>query len=494
MIKLVLPSSWDFGEPTSKLVDFHSRGIDSDWMVKRAAAGVFREFKGLKPDPGHALIHLIAMGDAEYLGLNKNADFFFGSARELDLPHEDWSRIRITPPDGEPYWQEKSAATFGNRTHVGNKERCHTFKTHGHVFKDHKNKAFERKTKDGKIIKADKIYGSVKAAAHNDAMHRVELMIQVPYGPDWDSDLEKMARGEEVEFSMAGLTPADICSVCGHKAKSRDEYCDHLRLHPTALLKSGHVIGAVNDHMTFFDISRVNRRADRIAVGLDLIKAASHDNAVTLSADLGFQLYGHGPSEKPSLLSKAADIEKIMPVKPGIKPQFLNPKLKQEKLAELHKDLPAAYRALAEARVCLDLNDFVLLAGGSEKYAQAQSLIAAATPGLTTLFNEVDPARLNLDAYCPDRETPSNSFRKCASVLAESASIDPQALASRAIQQAITGHQVQIKQAHTVGEEPQFLLNEYASYALAFIDYVSRLEPDLTDHFIESCVAQNQIL
>jgi hypothetical protein len=81
MIKIVLPSSFGFDDPIAQLVDCHSKGIDSSWLIKRAAAGVFRDWENIKAAKDHSLIHLIALGDAETYGGNRNGDWFYKSAR-----------------------------------------------------------------------------------------------------------------------------------------------------------------------------------------------------------------------------------------------------------------------------------------------------------------------------------------------------------------------------------------------------------------------------
>lgn len=530
MIKIVRPNSWDFGSPTVSLVDCHSHGIDGDWMAKMAAAEIFKDFEGLRPAPKHSLIHLIALGDADFYGMNKNADIFYKSARQLELPLGDWSRIKISPKGKEAYWEEKSADTFADRTHVGNLERANTFVTHGNVFKNHKNKPFERDELDpitnkptGKKLPADKVFGHVKAAAHNDRMNRVELMIEVPHGPDWDDDLEKMANDQEIEFSMAGLVPFDICDACGHKAKKRENYCDHLRLYPTALLKSGHQIGAVNDWTTFFDISRVVRRADRIALGL--MKVASELGGFMSGADLAFdpmfarelpiELLGmYQPtsvSRRIDILRKAAAIEKLVPMKglkvnPRAVKSHKNPEAKKtrmEKLSQLRgrgmADLPDAFKVLADNGICLDVEDFTTLVMGTEKAAQIQELIKQATqllPGIfqAALSNSEVSENTNYD---PSRSVCSAGMRKVAGDLTADLSLEPEASGVRCVNNTIRA--VPITAIDTgvdrnMGEPEaaaRALALEYASYKLAFLDHISEHRPQFLDYFVEAAVVQN---
>jgi len=60
--------------------------------------------------------------------------------------------------------------------------------------------------------------------------------------------------------------PYDVCSICGNKAKTRAQYCDHLRYHMNKI-PPGHTkkAYAINTLPRFFDISFVLIGADRIA-------------------------------------------------------------------------------------------------------------------------------------------------------------------------------------------------------------------------------------
>jgi hypothetical protein len=114
------------------------------------------------------------------------------------------------------------------------------------------------------------------------------------------------------------LVPYDLCSFCGKKSKDRSEYCTHLTDGITSLAKSGHVVGAVNDHMRFFDISRVNRPADRIA--WSLAKAAGLNRAADLAFDEEYAVMPPPEvlfdefSDRYVVISKLAQIEKQIPL------------------------------------------------------------------------------------------------------------------------------------------------------------------------------------
>ena len=107
--------------------------------------------------------------------------------------------------------------------------------------------------------------GKVLEAVWNDKAKRVELVVGID--PALDSDAANMLdNGEELCFSMGARLPYDVCTECGNKAKTRAEYCDHLRYQMNQIdPKSGRLIGAINPFPKFFDISRVLIPADKTA-------------------------------------------------------------------------------------------------------------------------------------------------------------------------------------------------------------------------------------
>jgi hypothetical protein len=219
-IKTILPSSFGYSDPIASLVDVHSKGVDSTWLSKRAAAGMFRDVD-IRPEKDHSYIHLIAMGDAEFYGLNRNGDGFLKQGRMLTIPN---------PHDGK---------TTQVKIHCGNVDTHHTFEKVAKVYRNHVNK-------DPK-----KAEGDVYKSAHNDDMNRVELLVRVK-NAGWEDELQKLASGEDIPFSMSCKVPYDVCTECGHKAAKRADYCDHLKHHMGEITKSGNQIGMMNDHMVYF--------------------------------------------------------------------------------------------------------------------------------------------------------------------------------------------------------------------------------------------------
>ena len=120
--------------------------------LQKQASTIFKcEYDALKPPKGQTGIHLVALGDSEAYPMNRNGDLF-------------------------------------------SKEACvkyhQTFVKHGHVFQHHRNK-------DPK-----KAIGTIKAAAYNPEMHRIELYIWADNEKAKDH-LERLEKTGEVPFSMA---------------------------------------------------------------------------------------------------------------------------------------------------------------------------------------------------------------------------------------------------------------------------------------------------
>lgn len=219
------------GEAMTSLIEY-DRGVksaSSDLVSKR----LLEEYR---PTDDHtACIHLIAMGNSDQYGFNRNGDYFAGDVLE---------------------------------------KRAHTFVTHGHVFREHRNK-------DPK-----KALGQVKWAGYDPkGMQRVELIVHLD--KDKAEEEYQMAKeGKALNFSMSCKVPNDRCSCCGNEAKSVSRYCDHLKHHMGQYMDGFNKYAfAYNDVPTFFDISRVKVPADRIARHLEYM--FKEDESMAKKASVG---------------------------------------------------------------------------------------------------------------------------------------------------------------------------------------------------------------
>lgn len=120
----------------------------------------------------------------------------------------------------------------------------------------------------------------------------------------------------------------DVCSICGNKAKKRSDYCEHILRDKRKIYPDGRQPYMINYNPTFFDISIVRRRADKIAYVLE--KVASQDTTVSsLNAQAFDELDSLIPFAEPpqvfdieedfektaNVEKKAADLDKLAMIK-----------------------------------------------------------------------------------------------------------------------------------------------------------------------------------
>jgi len=351
MYKVIPHGSFDFGMPAARLVDLHRGGVDSAWLEKRAAV-LTREIAELRPRPGHSYVHLISLGSMEHYGCNRNGDAFPYKSATYELPMPKGGQKLIKLADGL--------------------SRMHATFMQGHVFKHHQND------------NPEKSIGKIAAEAYNPEMHRGELIIEVPHGKEWDDDLQKLASGQDIAFSMSMREPHDTCSACGNQATSRARYCDHLRDHMTEILKSGHQVFAINDVGSFFDISKVMRPADRIAFSLRKVAELLAVGGAALAEELGMIDAAGSPRSVPAAMSrKVAAAEKLSAMEKRVGAAARgedNTELLQQARGcpsrELNDDeisglksarLGPVLGALADAKICLSVRDFARLVQGPSR-------------------------------------------------------------------------------------------------------------------------------
>jgi hypothetical protein len=235
MIKVVDPRGWNWDRPIVQRVKVSSRGLrgaDRSDFLKTASHEFADVIDRTKVAKDEEPVHLIALGASEAYGPNRNGDGF----------------------------KEATCKKYHG-----------TFKKYARWYRNHNNKD-----------KA-KSYGYIKASAYNDPMRRVELLAMLNKtkeaadrngGLVADQEMEKISQGDDIPVSMACRVPHDVCSGCGNRARTREEYCtgstckyggckDNL----TKVARDGHILHVDNPTPTWFDMSKVYRPADRIAYG-----------------------------------------------------------------------------------------------------------------------------------------------------------------------------------------------------------------------------------
>lgn len=257
MLKLIdIDQSFFFEEPVITIIDPGA----SKGMVKSAAADsrITKFAAEIKPDPGKIYVHILAMGAGEYFGANRNADYF---------PEENLIK----------YHQTFSSSP-------------------AHIFKHHINK-------NPAIA-----IGQVVFSIYNERMHRVEIIAWIDKEKGYDV-VEKIERGELPATSMACHTPYDTCSICGNQARSRQEYCVHLKNELGKLSPSGVKTMAINDGpLKFFDMSIVFRPADVTSSVMQKVASeVSYSTPVLGSAEAATLA---GLQEKTAQLRKLSELIK----------------------------------------------------------------------------------------------------------------------------------------------------------------------------------------
>lgn len=225
MYKLIDSSSF-FSEKEPQVTVINFNNINE--LTKQAADDRIASYVNtIKPHPGKIYIHINAMGAGEYWSANKNGDWF---------PEENL------------------------------KQYYKTFETSpAHVFRHHINKDPAR------------AIGRVLFAIYNERMHRVELIAEVEKQLGQDIE-DRISMGDFPLTSMACKTPFDVCSICGNKAHTRQEYCSHLSSTLGQLLPDGRRVMALNvAPLKFFDISIVIRPAD---VTSGILQKVAHEQTV----------------------------------------------------------------------------------------------------------------------------------------------------------------------------------------------------------------------
>lgn len=171
-----------------------------------------------------------ALGAGEYYGSNINADFFPWDA----LCHE-----------GKEY---------GYQTFLD-----------GHAFQHHKNKD------------ATRAFGVPVLSLLNHSMKRVELVVRLDREKakfeGAGGIITRIDDGDFPDVSMGCKVPFDVCSNCGHKSKTKADYCrcmaplPELRhiWGPNKILPGGMRICVKNLYPRFFDLSFVFIGADKTA-------------------------------------------------------------------------------------------------------------------------------------------------------------------------------------------------------------------------------------
>jgi len=208
---------------------------------------VNKYIKGVKKKPGFIYILISALGAGEYYGANINNDYF----EEKQLLHPQ-----------APMYGYKSFYNAGTYRH--------------HVNKD-----------------IEKSFGKVVLSVYNRKMHRVELVIEINMKKGRDeghgSLVARLEAGENVPVSMGCRVAYDVCSICGHRSRTRSDYCFHGKNELGKTYPDGRKVFLFNPNPRFFDLSFVLVGADRTGFALEKVasvKTATKGKSATILKDV----------------------------------------------------------------------------------------------------------------------------------------------------------------------------------------------------------------
>ena len=253
-------------------------------QLSKTASEATDYIQAVQPKPGHTIILVLALGSYERYSLNRNADGF------NEAPYKVGQR----PLCGHD-------ACYDPEGWVAQKDviQAHykSFEEHGHVFAHHQN------SDPAKSI------GDVMKAFWNPTMHRVELLIGVDNAKAPDI-AERLADGKYPAVSMGCKIKYDVCTVCGHRAPTRKQYCEHMKFSARQTHASGTHIGVLNPSPKWFDISFVVKPADQ--TGFSMLKVADDATPYVVKSSAAMGEYLDRVTVKKSALRKIADIDKVI--------------------------------------------------------------------------------------------------------------------------------------------------------------------------------------
>lgn len=251
-----------------------------DRRVKTASEAV--EFcKTVEPKPGMSIVLVLALGAYETYDLNRNGDGF------NEFAYKPGFKPTCGCCHADDGWVSQSEVL---------PQHYKSFEQYGKVYRHHVNKD------------PLKSYGDVLRAFWNPTMHRVELLIALDNAKAPDL-AERIEAKEYPAVSMGCRIKYDVCTICGHRAPTRAQYCEHLKFGMRQVTPSGLRAGALNPSPRFFDISFVIKPADQ--TGYMLKKVAEHDSyEIRTAASMGEYL--EFVDEKRAAIQKISDIDKVV--------------------------------------------------------------------------------------------------------------------------------------------------------------------------------------
>lgn len=463
--KRIINTSWDQDSPLTSLLNVSSRGVFGTLQKTASGGSSCPLYKDIKPEKGYSFIHIITTGSGEYYGPNTNADYFNEGPRSF------------TFTDPAPGIQ-KTASLSG-----GLKNYHHTYMQFGGVYRMHRNskKGFAKE-------------GSVVAEWYNPAMHRGEVIVKLQ-DDKWGDTLQKIANGEQIAWSMGAGLPEDICSNCGNRASTREQYCICLKYKKLQLDKEGRQIFSINDKPHFHDISEVINPADKIALTLQKVANArgsirsigefvqDSTDGLYLPRSLMYKLASRRELDRLTLIEKLAEIEKEIKTNACEEISALQEALtlsddEENEVVDEVKDMDPdkLIESLNKKDMMLTPNTFTRILIG--KWPSEIDGVVNFEGALKSVFGDILEDGNLKDVLEDSSFTPSGSFPGMSCLnrmegLSELLSLNPEPVQKRVIKITISPGPARKldKEGSSAepSEEARVLAREYAKYQLGFL-------------------------
>ena len=277
-----LNDHFDTGEATIQpVLLWGANGRPIRESFSKTASEASDYIKSVQPLPGKTIVLVLALGAYETYDLNRNGDGF------NEFPYKPGYKVTC----GHPACQKGDAWVSRGELIT---DHFKTFEQYATIYKHHQNKD------------PSKSYGDVLKAFWNPQMHRVELLLGIDNAKAPDI-VQRIADGEYPAVSMGCRIAYDVCTICGHRAPTRAQYCDHLKFRMRQVMPNGLRAGALNPTPKFFDISFVVKPADQTGY---MLKKVANVYEVRSSAELGEKLAAF--EEKRAAIKKMSDIDKTI--------------------------------------------------------------------------------------------------------------------------------------------------------------------------------------
>lgn len=444
---------------------------DPAQFVKRASvSGGLFDYEALKAGADHVGVHVLALGDSERYGFNRNGDGF---------------------------------------PKVANQAYHDTFVKLGGVYRHHQNKD------------RSKALGKIAASAYNDDMGRIELFLHVNKQAAAE-ELEKLAKNGEIPVSMACRVSHDRCSICNNLRKSAKDpnQCEHVKNDLGKVAEDGRVTGTYNDEPRFFDLSFVWRPADRIAWSLKTASDGQMDS-IKLAEEAGLYLPEHVALDSDAKMRKLA----VAKVLAGYERKYLELAASRPvsghdcRLWELRKSAATSvddatleklreyepgdvFYVMASHQVVLDPASFLKYALGK---AAADIRVDDVRDRVRGIFSELEKrgelcaiaADSAYDARMPEAYSPSPrslaALERLVEGVAPLASFEIKAANHRTVESTIAGENPSVRggKENSGGELAKYLASRYATYKLAAVCAMQALHKDMDECTVALVAAQN---